>query len=171
MSEFDYGDSLDTYMERWGAPDRAATRYHRTLKPTFRQLRSWTRQGPSNIASIMLDRALSSEAGGVRAANQQVNEMTQSAFGTNPTPLNASLAQQANLASRRPMIEAQTQAAGVDLVGGIGQMLANLMGGMPGYVTGMGQPYFSDAELALAEEAMFPPTPESDSGGGCPLGI
>lgn len=168
--------AIDDYYDN-NTPQDLSNQYKNNLGPTLQQLKKYQRPGEKQITRVMLNKALSAEAAGTRAANEQASRASQAAFGSNPSALNTAMAHQANLASQRPVITSTVEASKPNVTANIGQGITNTMMAKPAYINASLQPYFANEQavvaqeqLDLAEEGLYPPQAESPGFGQQLLG-
>ncbi len=146
----DLQDEIDSYYDKYDL-EKIDQNYKNNLGPTLSQLRKYSRPGENQISQVMLNRALSSEAAGTRAANEASQRSSIAAFGDNPTGLNSSLAFQQNLASQRPAVQASVEAARPQVAANIGNAIGNTMMVKPALRNAHLAPYFAN-EAAIATQ-------------------
>jgi len=140
---------------------------NRVLRYGRNPLRTQLGRGGIDQTRQYRNAAVSSEAQGVREmGNQSQLAMTRN-FGGNPSGMAAALPVQAQLASKRPVIEVQAQEAGRRATLDAVNRLQALEMGQPAYTNAQMQPHFQEEYLDYLFDSLFPPMQgEGDSGGG-----
>lgn len=157
FSDVSYQDLHDKYSRQYR---RNVLSYGRPF------LRGYLGRGGVDAERMYRNRALGSEALGTRSAMDELAMATARNFGGNPSGLNSSLAVQAQLASKRPLIEVQSAEAGRLAMADALARLQGMEMGKPAYISGMLEPYFREEHLDILADSLFPPMqPEAEGGG------
>lgn len=159
-SDEDYNSTPDwhNYYRRWY--NRNVLRYARPA------LRGQIRGGGTDQIQQYRNAAVSSEAQGNRDMMDQMRMATTRNFGGNPTGMMASMPIQAQLASKRPVIELQAKEAGKRAVMDAINRLQAVEMGMPQFVNSSLQPHFQEENLDYLWDSLFPPMGSEEGGGG-----